>query len=141
MTSFARLATGAAALAVVSSCLEIRPQPTEPVDGEVAWIVVYGQVIEPNGSAVAGVRIDVTGLRPSTCDDQMLYPDRVVTDATGRYRATIGNWGTGFTVCVRAAATPPDGSGLLADSISMTPVTIRSPASDSLRLDIQIRSP
>jgi len=72
------------------------------------------------------------------CRARFLPRRQDTTDTAGRYRVQLGEFGTAFTICVRVHATPASASGLAPDSTTRSPVQMRSPFGDSLRVDFQL---
>jgi hypothetical protein len=107
-----------------------------PVDGPMAGVVVYGFVTSPQSRGIAQVSVVVEARVQGACTNPRMTSDSVISDATGRYRALLSNWGTEFTVCVNARVT---GGGIVRDSSQRTPVVLRSASLDSVRLDIPVR--
>ena len=131
ITRAAKLAAMAAAV-VLMSC-----RGTEPQDGTLSGIVVYGQVLGQNDAPVAGAFVGVVARTQSACGGGTIDADTDNSASDGSYRAVLVQWGDSFQVCIRAAAVPPAGLGVVADSVQLFPVVMR-PAPDSVRLDIRL---
>lgn len=110
---------------------------SEPQDGTLSGIVVYGQVLGQNDAPVAGAFVGVVARTQSACGGSTIDADTDNSASDGSYRAVLVQWGDSFQVCIRAAATPPAGFGVVADSVQLFPVVMR-PAPDSVRLDIRL---
>jgi hypothetical protein len=108
------------------------------VDGEHAAVWVYGEVLAPDGAPVQGVRIEVEARRPDACETSSNVSNSTTTDALGRYRTVVGQFGARFEVCLHVQAIPPESSGLAAVALSRPAVEMRSAAADSVRIDLQL---
>jgi hypothetical protein len=113
------------------------------VDGEHAEVWVYGEVLAPDGAPIEGVRIEVEARRPEACETSSNVRNSTTTDAVGRYRTVVGQFGARFEVCLHVHASPLESSGLAAVALSRPAVEMRSGAADSVRINLQLaeRSP
>lgn len=107
------------------------------VDGEHASVWVYGEVLAPDGAPIEGVEVTVEARRPEACDTSSNVRNSTTTDAGGRYRTGVGQFGVRFDVCLHVHAIPPASSGLAAVALSRSAVEMRS-APDSVRIDLQL---
>ena len=109
-----------------------------PVDGPMATVTIYGLVTTPSGSAAPNVTVAAEAHVNASCANPRMDRATVVTGEMGNYRATLGNWGEEFPVCVNLRVTPA--TGLYAvDSVQRAPVYMRSVGPDSVRVDIVLR--
>lgn len=114
---------------------------TEPlIDGEFAAVTVFGRVLGPDGAPVALAEVDVEHRRASACSQPYSAGNSVTTGADGRFRATVGQWGTRHEVCLVVNAVPRESSGLAPNSVVRTPVLMLSPPGDSLEIDIHLQA-
>lgn len=109
------------------------------IDGPMAAVTVFGTVSLPNGTPAAGVSVIAEARAQASCATGSLDRDSVMTNAAGRYRATLLNWGNQFSVCVALRVVPPEGMAFATDSAQRVPVLMRSSNPDSLRVDIVLR--
>lgn len=126
------------ALSVMVGGLACGRDPTTMVDGEFASILVYGQVLQPDGAPAAGVSVALEALRLGSCEGPPSDRTSAVADTSGRYRAVLGNWGKRYTVCVRVQATPSPDSGLTPGLATRSPVEMRASPLDSVRVDVHL---
>jgi hypothetical protein len=122
--------------AIVAASAVAGCQGTEP-EGPVAGIVVYGQVLGASDAPVSGAFVGVVARATSTCGGATLDADTDNSASDGSYHTILVQPGDSFQVCVRAAATPPAGLGVVADSVQLFPVIMRQTV-DSVRLDIRL---
>lgn len=127
------LVVSIALVAIAASCRDT----TEPQDGPLSGIVVHGQVLGRNDVPVAGAFVGVVARTADDCSGGTLDAGTDNSGTDGRYRAVLVQWGDSFRVCIRAAAVPPSGLGVVPDSVQLFPVVMR-PAVDSVRLDIRL---
>ena len=118
---------------VVAGCRTI-------MDGEAATVVVYGRVSAADGAAAPRALMSLAAYAQGSCANPLMDAVMTTTNAAGEYRASLFNWGTEFTVCIRVGAAPAQGSGLLASSAERAPVVMRSGIPDSIRVDLELRS-
>jgi hypothetical protein len=112
------------------------PAPTI-VDGEHAELWVYGEVLNADGTPVREARVRVEARHPEACETPSNVASSTITDAAGRYRTVVGQFGSRFDVCVHVEAIPPEGSGLWPSVASRPDVEMRSVEPDSVRIDIR----
>lgn len=110
-----------------------------PLDGEFSAVVVYGRVLGPGGAPVASALVGITDVRTGVCAPSSLFhTDSTKTDASGNYRAIVGNWGQSYTTCVHVQATPPTSAGLSSRSATLPSVVTHPTRMDSVRLDLEL---
>lgn len=126
-----------ALVAVTASC--DKDSFVGPVDGPAATLTVYGQVTRADGAGVPSVEMAIEARSQGACTNSRMDVATATTDASGRYRATLFNWGTQYTVCVNVEATPASASGLAADSLQRSPAVMRSQDPDSIRVDVVLQ--
>jgi|GEM_PF-5712093 len=111
------------------------------VDGEHAALWVFGEVRSAEGAPVGGARVQVEARRPEACETSSNVANWTITDAAGRYRTVVGQFGSRFDVCVHVEAIPPESSGL-APSVGRRPAAeMRSVDPDSVRIDLRFPGP
>jgi len=111
-------------------------EPTHPVDGPLAGIIVYGDVTDPRGNLAPSVSIEAEALSQGSCSGFHMEQTKVETDVAGRYRVIFTNWGEEFTICVKLRILPP--APFAMDSLQRSPVVMRV-RFDSVRVDIALR--
>jgi hypothetical protein len=108
------------------------------IDGEMASLTVYGQVTRSDGTPAAGVRIEVEARVPGDCTQRVVAGMPVETDADGRYRTSVMQWGSRFDACLFARAVPGAGMAAGVDSLTVAQVEMRAVRPDSVRLDFAL---
>lgn len=126
-----------ALFAVVTSC--DKAAVVGPLDGPAATVTVYGRVSQADGAGIPSVVMAIEARAQVSCAKPSMDATAVTTDDSGRYRATLFNWGSEYTVCVNVQAVPASGSGFNADSLQRFPVIMRSEDPDSVRLDVVLQ--
>jgi hypothetical protein len=108
------------------------------MDGKHAEVWVYGEVLALDGEPIEGVRVEVEARRPEACEAPSNVRNSTTTDALGRYRTVVGQFGSRLEVCLHVQAIPPERSGLAEAAMSRSAGEMRSAAADSVRIDIQL---
>jgi hypothetical protein len=105
-----------AGLLLASACME-------PLDGQFVALQVNGSVRTPEGAPVAGATLDVRARIGATCIRDV-DQGQATSSATGSFSRILGRFGEPLDVCVWIAVTPPAGSGLAADTLTVTPARL-----------------
>lgn len=126
-----------ALFAAVASC--DKAAVVGPLDGPAATVTVHGQVSRADGVGIPSVAMAIEARAQGSCAGPSMDATTVSTDDSGRYRATLFNWGSEYTVCVNVHAVPANGSGFKGDSLQRFPVIMRSENPDSIRLDVMLQ--
>src|SRR4051812_44863719 len=84
----------------------------QPLDGSFAAVVIYGNVVGPDGASVADVDVTAEARVNVSCRNANVRAQMTaLTDGSGRYRIFLGTWGDAATTCLNVRISPPAGSG------------------------------
>jgi len=94
-----------------------------PIDGSFVSLTVSGRVRAADGTQVSSAVLDVVARGPDSCTGS-LADGSATSDVTGAFSVTVSNWNVPRDVCVWIAVTPPAGSGLAADTVTVRPARL-----------------
>jgi hypothetical protein len=94
-----------------------------PLDGPFVAVTVTGTVRTTDGAPVNGASLAVIARSPVTCAGSFAE-SRATADASGAFKSTVSTWNVPRDVCVWIAVSPPDASGLVADTLTIQPARL-----------------
>jgi hypothetical protein len=107
------------------------------IDGEIATVSIVGSVTAAGGQPVPGAVVKLWAFWP--LEEGPPYATDT-TDASGDYVRAVWNWGSHFVVDLQIVVEPPDGSGLLPDTVLREGVEANGPdVPDSVRVDFVLQ--